>query len=206
MIRTHDLAFSAAPKTGSTWVREVMREARGGYTDCTGAKHDPCLCDTCQDLPRLTIVRHPFEWLPSVYTYATRKMPRVYRILPGPAGELPFKSGQGFVDAIEAIIRNPGIVGRVFEAFTGSADYVLQNETLRTDLTRALHDLKIHDMAWQARIYPPKNITTGGPYGANEKPEIPAELQQALLHSEADFIQTYWPCVPGGRREAALVG
>ena len=120
------LLFLAIPKTGTTSIERACLRARLWVTYSGVNKHSARL-DGEHDLVA-TALRHPLEWLPSVYRYMTEFG---WGPMPGPAcilGRLDGRTFEAFVS--DMLEREPRACTRIFNDYLELADVVGQSYAL----------------------------------------------------------------------------
>lgn len=176
MIVTDAFCFVPVPKTGSSWVTQVMKDRGLGTRIRSGGKHEIYEQHWFRDRTVFTVVRHPRTWLPSAYRYMRDGKP--WQGLPGPASCLAGMRSDTFQGFVERVIARRGVVGAIFGAYTDVAQVILRNESLAEDLGKLLGC-----------------TVTREPYNVSRR-DIECEwggMLGAVLDSERDFVTRFYP-------------
>jgi len=155
-----------------------------GYKDCLPWIEDQ-LC--------FTVVRHPLNWLPSLYAHMKGPDGKRWDALPGPMEVFEWCSRDSFTEFVRDVVRNPGMIARAFGRYT-DCGRVLRTESLAEDLVEVLREGGEEFDPAKVLAHEHKNVTK------RPKPEWTPDLKEAILESESDFIACYWS--PSSQRTA----
>ena len=181
------LVFALPPKTGSSWVERIVKEADPSFACKGGNRHQTQFVDKFAKEGRLSVttIRNPFDWLESLFRY--QRMNGYWLGVPGAAAVLNGLRSETFEEFVGKVVERPGIVGYVFESYIGLADEVMRTETLRDDLERVLAKagLGVENKVFD-RIRRENVSDRSIPCRWTE------DLRSALRESERDFFERYY--------------
>lgn len=150
-ILTDKLAFVAMPKTGSTFVFNVLManglSPRIPLKNGSPTRHlsllDEWCADQCRDRFIFTMVRHPVDWITSVWMHL-KKHDQTGKLIQGdffqgPVGRFSRYYKPTFPATIAAMVdADPHFVNKVYHAYAEDADFVGRTEDLPSSLGAAL--------------------------------------------------------------------
>lgn len=182
------------PRTASTWsqrvcvavrgfnAREVGPPSRGGHITLREAcMMEPGLSDGKVSYVQ---VRHPLAWLASVWSWMSFN--QGWRTLPGPIGKaIAAPRCVRFRDFVGWVTRNrPGVIGRMYDAYTEGVTRVGRTENCAQTLADALKEAG----------YP---VTAKGLNKARQtnpspnRPELTDDLAERLFHVEQPVYERF---------------
>lgn len=123
-------AFLHVPKTGGSWVTEVLR-ASGICGPALGHEHG-----WEHDEPwAFCVLRHPVDWYRSHWAYQRQKKWKMWGGRSHPLNEILVIKNEDFGGFVrECIDEAPGFLARMYARFAERGEVVLRQETLRADL------------------------------------------------------------------------
>lgn len=176
MIDFEYFEFATTPRTGTTWFMNAAAEA-GLRHGCKADAHNPFENGSARK-PRVTIVRHPCDWLRSFYV-------RIYPAkLSLPTDNLSNIVANNFDDFIRAYLKSyRGEVGRIFDAYV--ADICLRTEELNSAFGELCDSVGIiRTRIIRAQKTPPHNCS-------RELPFWNPSLRERVLDAEKDILWRY---------------
>ena len=179
------------PKTGGTWVREVLGNLQLIRVD-TRSAHAPLPVFTApheQRAFKFAFIRHPLDWYVSWWRWHadfawTRKFAEP--ILPACA----FTPRLGFHEFVaQCLAQAPGMVSDLYELFVGAPeapiDFIGRHESLRADLLKLL---ALRSLPYDVRII---DNTLRQQISQTSKPAWDPALRNAVAEAEARAMQRF---------------
>lgn len=172
--------FATPPRTGSVWFVEAAAAIGiGGPAHHTAVVHVPFppLPPDPIRLPRVSLVRHPCDWLGSLFgsIYPQRVCEPMNELC-----DLSIGIGDSFNDFIRAVLTRPGIVGEIFSHF--QAEYTLRTDRIQEDVAKLCQHLEIPINP--GRFPPPVNQrSVDHPWNR--------DLWECVVRSEREFIERH---------------
>jgi hypothetical protein len=171
--------FCSPPRTGSTWFLNAVAASGLNMLD-GGSKDKHSIGVFNQSDFRVTLVRHPYNWLRSYYFSIAGGhvgVPLLDNIFP-----VLYRETGSFSKFINVIVTDfPGLVCRVFDAYKASTI------------------MRLEDMPWAAVLFM-RQINAPNPVGpraigklngTKELPPVDEKLRYLLSRSEEEFCDRY---------------
>lgn len=146
VIPDHSRVFLHVPKTGGTWVREVLNRI-GVYTEDAGHQHDNY--EQSKELRRrflrFTVLRNPWDWYASYWAHRCKEQWTPHWLLIDNACRS--YSFPSFLSMVVAY--HPGFLTRLYDSYAPELDEslppieVFKTRTLTEDFTQYLDAMKI---------------------------------------------------------------
>lgn len=185
MIDYEHFTFAPPARTGSTWFRKALMAVgfeyadRGEVMDVRGVHHyfhEPWRA------MRVTLVRHPCDWLASMYRAC---WPARLEVASDALNEIPRSTPfNAFVERV--IEEHPGIVGRLYDAY--DATVRLRTDRLSEQFVPFAIELGVPEArAEHARAMPPDNTSREHIAPVQWDPV----LRQRFLDSEQACLEQY---------------
>ncbi|MEM9302566.1 MAG: hypothetical protein AAGE01_10670 [Pseudomonadota bacterium] len=186
------VVFYHVPKTGGTWLRNLLRDA-GLLQAQRGRKHDPPGLDRflptvpCEALAEererrrsgarataewsFCFVRHPLTWYESWFRYMSARAWKPWRQAPSfldwhPCAPLEGQGADRFEDFVENVLRRrPGFVSELYFSFTPHVSRVGRYEDLRKSASEILQQVGLWtpELATLADARAPQNVSPPTP-------------------------------------------
>ena len=172
MLVTDSFVFLHVPKTGGTFVKKLLLQHMRVLHTESHTRHSD-LSPEWQRLPGFYIVRDPWDWYVSWYSYAIQRGPRIVNDPAKREGwEQMFRSGEAsFTEAVErACATSPDLYSRYLRDIVplDRPDYTpLKFERLRKDLRRYLRPHMTPTLREAVRRTPRERVSdhqVAGPY------------------------------------------
>lgn len=182
MIDYKYFTFAAAPRTGSTWFLGALASA--GLGECSKAyAHTPWPRGTQDARLRVSMVRHPCDWLAS---YFTSIYPGSVIVAEVDEFKKQIPAAKNFNDFLNQYLEKmPGAVGRVFAAY--EADAFIKVADLPYALDEFLESVGVKRAARiNATELPPQNVSS-----FMSLPRFTKEQRKAVLEAEAEFVEKF---------------
>jgi len=181
MIFYERFRFATPPRTGSVWfVEAVVAIGMAGPVYHTAVVHEPFppVPYDPTKLPRVTLVRHPCDWLASLWgsIYPQRVCE--------PMNELCSLADGGAFETFDDFIRamldwRPGAVGEIFSWF--AAEFYLRTDYIRQDLYELCQSLGI---SVRGKFPPPRNLRS-------VQVQWDSDLWAQVVKSEREWIERH---------------
>ena len=217
VLLKQDAVFLHIPKTGGTWVVEVL--AALGLLRCkfstkhsdmqrtlhtaryyplrwleTAALRGPLWQRRVVRAYKFCFVRHPLRWYESYWKFSVQREWQRWGIKRGrqrwhPNGPLNELADADFIRFMRKVAkRQPGNVSRMFSWYaTSDCDFVGRQETLSDDLIRVLKDIGATFDEDRVRHWPRANETTK----SIADPEWDEELRETVERQEEEALVRY---------------
>jgi hypothetical protein len=164
MLVTKDFVFVHVPKTGGTFVNNLVKQhAEVEWEGPLHATYD-MLPDEYRDLPAVAFVRNPFTWYPSWWEHQRRKGPASkeewpYHQLVRPSSNFEEFLGRAFArengDFYSGMLRDtiaPGVwTGRTERLRRDFIDFIAAHEIDAPELVKAVKDAPPENVAEERR-------------------------------------------------------
>ncbi len=193
MLRAPHFRFGSPPSCGNTWLKTVLPKV-GNFQLLENPGGSQHAYDDDDGSPRVTTVRHPVNWLLSIYkNYKTKKVggQNVMDNL------LKFTDGGG--GKFEHFIRDtcrflPGYVGYIFSVYAKGA-YVMKLEEYPNVLIPMLQSFGYGLIHMEALYSSPLNVTDlrrrAIPDLEQWNPVLTDELRAMIMKSESEHCERY---------------
>jgi len=189
------------PKTGGTWAYVGLHEQGLVRAVQWSADNNPHpiareVRDVFPGMFTFCFVRRPVLWLRSWWADAFKRrgfgLDRVR--YPPPWAELNRCQAMSFMEfCANYLERCPGIVGRMFDAYTEGVDFVGRHESLQADLCKALELAGEKFDADTLIATSPENRSASLPLGVLA--EIPDTIANAIRKAEMPLLRKWYPSI-----------
>lgn len=179
--------LATAPKTGSSWLSEALRQFDSKLVKAGGNRHDVTEGRPFADKAFIfATIRNPFTWLPSFFNYCSRS--KKWSVPMGPTCIMGFPQYDTWDAFVESITARPRIVEYGFTPYLQKATHVLYNERIAEDTIAALKSIGANGDYDKVRSLAPYNVTQ-----SRRDSSWTEEQVKGLLESEKGFIERWYP-------------
>lgn len=192
MINYKLFEFASAPRTASTWfvtACHIVGLGTGGYQHIPYATKEvhAYFPEVESTVPRVTIVRHPCDWLASYFKFVlSAKLHLISDALGQLSRDFEIKSFDHFVELV--LDHHPGIVGRVFDAY--KADVYLRTDSINQGFYDLVTSLGVDEIKAKPMLTMGPHNSSGN-LGFNAVKWDDQELCDRFLDSESDCLNRY---------------
>lgn len=179
VLRKTGAVFLHPMKCGGTWVRDALTEAGIEWDDAGNQHADYSYIPEHYTAPVFTVIRHPFAWYKSFWSY---------RMARGWGGNLPLGHGRcrrtDLNQFVLCCIRDhPGFLSAYYDSFTVDTVMVMRNERLADDLCDVLGVIGESFDAEKLRGTPPSNVYGSG---INYPQSLTQTVKTLIVQSECE--------------------
>lgn len=182
-------AYLRLQKCASTYVTATLSR-HGICQQFTGVPHDnrvtsPEVAALCESRFCFTFIRHPLDWLGSIWRFRNGQGWGTHQEL----DDCRHETFDGFIE--QYLVKHPGFVSELFEQFTGTledplCDYIGRSENAEEDIRELFGILQID---FQEELLPPDRMNVSRT--DTDLSRYRRDLRDAVTESECRVIETY---------------